>query len=275
MFSTRLQQVLRNALIAEKVCDVDNSDLKYIHNPYSSQVTATVQAVAGTYSVSAWTITDDSLTVTDEVIYGEQVFDFERVMSQYDLMAARFDEMAYGVAAALDKYVLNNLLEAGTTFYSTPAGGFTTAGNIDTIMGNLVSKVAGFADVYKGLFLIIENTDIPGFMVKQLTSGFSFADAALNNGFMTHYAGVDIYVVRGGTFDDQSASSVSGSTTWTNLGHRCFGVKNVSTYASPRGIQYDEKGVSGKTGKEINVVGLVGFKLWTQKAGLIVDITLV
>lgn len=270
-FSSKLQSVLRNALIAEKICQVDRSDSFYIHNPYSGQPTAAVQALTGTYSVSAWTVTDDSLTVTDEVIYGEHVFDFERVMNSYDLIASRFDEMAYAVAFGIDKFVVNNLCEDGTGTYATPAGGFTTPGNIVTIMSNLLSKVAGYADAYKGLFLVIENTDVVGFAAVQATSGFSYSDAALNNGFMSNFMGVDIYVIRSGTFVDATL----GTKTVTNSGHRVFGVKGVSTYASPRGIQYDEKGVSGKTGKEISVVGYVGFKLWTQKAGLVVDITIV
>jgi hypothetical protein len=62
--------------------------------------------------------------------------------------------------------------------------------------------------------------------------------------------------------------------TVTNAGHRVFGVKNVATYASPRGIKVEEKGVSGKTGKEVVVYGYCGFKLWTTKASLVVDITL-
>ena len=51
-FQSQYDIVLRNALIAEKVCKVDNTDLKRIQNPYGSQPTATIQAVAGTYSVS-------------------------------------------------------------------------------------------------------------------------------------------------------------------------------------------------------------------------------
>lgn len=269
-FSSNLQKVLRNALVCEKICQVDRSDIKYIHNPYSNQPTATIQAVAGTYSVTAWTITDDSLIVTDEVIYGEHIFDFERVMNNYDLMAERMDEIGYAIASGIDKFVLNNLCEDGTGSYTTPAGGFTNSANVITIMANLISKVAGYADSYKGLYLVIENTDVVGFAAAQANSGFSYADAALNNGFMSNFMGVDIYVVRSGTFVDATL----GSTTVTNSGHRVFGVKNASTYASPRGIQYDEKGVTGKTGREIGVVGLVGHKLWTQKAGLVVDITL-
>ena len=265
-----LAQALRNRLVAEKICNVDNTNNKRIQSPYGNQPTAAVQAIAGTYSPTAFTLTDDTLTVTDEVIFSEHIFDFESLLANFDLFASRIDEMTYAVATQIDRFVLNNLCEDATGAYTTPAGGFTTAGNVNTIMGNLISKVAGYADMYKGLFLVIENTDIPGFVVAQATNGFNYADSALNNGFMANYMGVDVYVVRTGTF----ASETLGSITYSNSGHRVFGVKNVATYASPRGITREEKGVSGKTGMEVVVFGYVGFKLWAQKTDLIVDITL-
>ena len=178
--------------------------------------------------------------------------------------------MMYAVAAGIDKFVLNNLCEDATGTYTTPTGGFTQGGNIVTIMGNLLSKVAGYAEAYKGLFLVIENTDLVGFAIAGATTGFSMADSVLKNGFMNTFMGVDIYVVRTGTF----VSDTIGTTTVTNSGHRVFGVKGVATYASPRGLQYVEKDVTLKTGKEINVFGLVGFKLWAPKTALVVDITL-
>jgi len=178
--------------------------------------------------------------------------------------------MTYSVMASIDSFVLNNLCEDGTGTYTTPAGGFTSAANINVIMSNLLSKVAGYADAYKGTFLVIENTDVPGFVQAQATNGFSFADAALKNGFMINYMGTDIYVVRTGTF----VSDTIGTTTVTNSGHRVFGVKGIATYAAPRGIQVEEKSVTSKTGKEVVIYGYIGFKLWTPKASLIVDITL-
>lgn len=269
-FQSQYDIVLRNALVAEKICDVDNSDLKRIQNPYGSQPTATIQAVAGTYSVTAWTVTDDALTVTDEVIYAEHIFAHEDFFAVFDIATSRLDNMMYAVAFGIDKFVLNNLCEDATGSYSTPSGGFTTAANINTIMANLVSKVAGYQDAYKGLFLVIENTDIVGFAIAGATNGFSMADATLRNGFMNEWMGVEIYVVRSGLF----VSATLGTTTVTNADHRVFGVKGVATYASPRGMQYEEKSVTLKTGKEIVVFGLVGFKLWAQKAALVVDITL-
>src|ERR1035437_6930373 len=273
-YAATLQQVLRNALIAEKICQVDNSDNKTIKNPYGSQPTATVQAIAGTYSVSAYTTTIDTLTVTDEVTYAEHVYDWEDILSNYDLFANRVEEIGYSVAHAIDVYVLNYLLEAGTGTYTTPVGGFTTAANINTIVANLASKVMGYAETYNGMFLVIENTDVVGFMHSQMTNGFSYADAALNNGFMTTYGGIEVYVARTGTFTDATTDTTSGTQTWTNSGHRMFGVKNMCTHASPRGVLVEEKSVSGAFGKEIAVHALIGAKLWDTKTDLVVDITL-
>ena len=268
--STKMQQVLRKALVTEKICEVDRSNLYYLHNPFSGQPSAVLQATDGSYSVSAWTTTEDTLTVDNEVIYAEHIFDFERLQAHFNLFATRTDEQAYAIATGIDKYVLNNLTEDATGTYTTPAGGFTTAANINVIMSNLLSKVAGFSDMFKGTFLVIENTDVPGFIQAQASNGFTFADAALRNGFFTNYMGVEIYVVRSGTFVDET---LAGEVV-TNVGHRVFGVKRVSTYAQPGGLRFEEKGVTQKTGIEFVTYGYVGFKLWAQKTALIVDITL-
>lgn len=270
-FQSQYEIVLRNQLVTEKISQVDTSDSKRIQNPYGSQPTATIQAVAGTYSVSAWTVTDDALTVTDEVIYSEHVFAHEEYFAKFDISQSRIDNMMYAVAFGIDKFVLNSLTEDATGTYSTPAGGFTTAANVNEIFGSLASKVQGYQDVNNGLYVVLENTDLPGIYEAGATNGFTAADAVLKNGNIASWMGVDIYVVRTGTFVDATL----GTKTVTNDGHRVFGVKNVSTYASPRGMQFEEKPVSGKTGKEIAVFGLVGFKLWATKTALTVDITLV
>jgi len=272
-FSTNLQKVLRKAAVAEAICTVDNSNSFYIHNPYGNQPTATQQALTGTYSITAFTVTDDSLTVTDEVIFAEHVFDFERRYNSYDLFAERADEMGYAIAIQIDKFVINSLTEDATSAYTTPAGGFTASANIPVILANIISKVAGYQSGVDnaGLFLVLENTDLVGLVQNQFASGYSFADLALRNGLILSQGGIDIYVVRTGTFVD---ATIGTRSDILNNNHRVAGIKKVSTYASPRGVQYDEKGVSGKTGKEICAYGYVGFALWVQKRALIVDITL-
>lgn len=265
-----LDTLLRAALVAEAICDVDRTGAKTIQNPYGSQPTTVVQAIAGTYTPATYTTTDDTLTVADEFIVAEQVYDFEKTLTNFDLFANRTDEQAYSIATAIDKQVVNALALGATGAYTTPAGGFTTIANVNVIMANLIAKTVGYADVYKGLFLVLEPTDVVGFIQVQATNGFSYADMALNNGWMTNYLGVDIYVVKAGTF----VSATIGTLTFVNATARLFGVKNVTTYAAPQGVMFDEKGVSGKTGKEVVTYGYLGVKVWATKAALIVKITL-
>lgn len=280
LFSSTLQQVLRKAQVTEAVCDVDRSEVRYIQNPYSGQPAVVVHSgLVGTYSVSTFAITDDTLTVGDEFIYAEHIYDFERWNSNFNLASARADEMAYAVSYGIDWYVVNALCEDGTGTYSTPAGGFTTASNVTQIFAELAAKVMGYADIRKGMFIILENSDMSGVIQTAAGSGWSFADSVLRNGLITSFLGVDIYVVRDNTFADTTGTggavpTYSGSKTFTNSGHRVFGVKGSATYCAPRGVQYEELMVTGKTGKEIRLYGYCGFKAWTQKAGLLVDITI-
>ena len=270
-FSANLQQALRNALVAEAICMVDNTDTKTIENPYITATTATIQAVAGTYSVNAMTVTDDSLSVNDEVVDATQVYDFEMRTGNFDFMANFLDELIYRVSAKIDQFVLNKMLSLASGAYTTPVGGFTTSANVAVICANLLSKVAGYqSGLASNPFLVIESTDIVGFAQAQVASGFSYADAALNNGFMNSYMGIRIYVIRAGTF----VTATLGTLSATNSGHRLFGISNLALYASPRGVQYEEKGVTGKTGKEVVAYGLIGAYIWTPHAPLFVNITL-
>lgn len=273
--AAQIQQALRNAVVAEKVCIVDRTELKTISSPYITAVTTVVQAVVGTYSPAAITTTDDTLTVADEFIAATHIFDFEQTTANFDLFYTANQAMTNSIVTQIDKWVVNNLCEDGTGTYDTPSGGFTIAGNVVVILSNIISKVSGYADAMNGLYVIVENTDLTGIIQSQTSNGYSYADAALNNGFVTNMMGVEIYVVRSGTFVDEAASSVSGTKTWTNLGHRVGGVKKVSTYAFPRALHFEEKGVTGKTGMEVVGVGYVGFKQWTPTATLTIDITLI
>src|SRR3990167_3202601 len=263
-FMANLQQALQNALVAEKICKVDNSELKTIENPYITATTATIQAVAGTYTTSAMTTTDDALSVNDEVWDATHVYEFEKLTSNFDLISDFLDELIYRVKEKIDLFVLNKILDTATGTYTTAAGAFTTAANIPKIVGDLLGKVAGYASgVATNPFLVIESTDMTGFVQLQVGSGFSYADAALNNGFMANYAGVKIYVVRTGTFQ----TATIGTLTATNSGHRLFGLSGLALYASPRDVSYKEIDVqagsgTGRFGKECVAVGYIGATIW-------------
>jgi len=261
-------------VVAEKVCIVDNTDLKTISSPYLTAVAVTVQAVVGTYTPAAITTTDDTLTVADEFIAATHIFHFEEATSNFDLFFTANKGMTNALTTAVDKWVLNCLCEDGTGAYTTPAGGFTTSANVVTILSNIISKTAGYADALGGSYVVVENTDLTGIIQAQVGTAFNFADSAANNGLIGQMMGVDIYVVRSGTFVDETTSTVSGSKTWTNLGHRVGGVKKVSTYAAPRWMTFEEKGVTGKTGMEVAMICYAGFKQWTPWSALTIDITI-
>lgn len=268
-FKSRLEVGLRNALVAADICRVDRTDLKRLQNPYITKQTAAIQAVAGTYSVSAMTTTDDTLTVSEEIIFGTHVFDFETVTSNFNLIADFLDDLANSVMEKTDVYVLNKLLDDAGASYTAPAGGFTVAANIPVIFSNIISKLGGYrAGTANDMFVVVENTDLVGLTQAQVASGFNYADMALNNGMIGAYAGVRIYVVRTGTF----VTATVGTLTATNVNHRLAGVRNVATWAAPRGMRYEEKGVAGKTGMEIVAYMYTGALWWTPKANLAVDI---
>ncbi len=265
-----LDRTLRGAMVTEAIVRMDRSNNYRIQSPYSSTPTTTVQALAGTYTPATnWTTTDDTLTVTDEFIVSDHVFDFENLMSNFDMFADRIEQMNFSVKKKIDEFVLNNLCEDGSGTYTTPTGGFTTPANINTIFGALNAKLDGYEEVYNGKFIVLENSDMAGLYVAGAANGFTFSDGVLNNGKVTQWMGVDIYVVRDSTFTNATV----GTITWTNSGHRVAGVKNVATVAMPGGIRVEEKQVSGKTGMELVTYGYVGFKLWATKTDLIIDIT--
>jgi hypothetical protein len=269
--SAILDSLLSRALVSEAVFEKDTSGLKTLQNPYGSQPTSVVTAINGTYTPATYTTTDDTLTVTDEIKVAEHVFDFEETLTNFDLFTNRTMEQGMSVAREADKYALNVILDGATGTYSTPAGGFATAANIKVIFSNLISKVSGYADAYKGYFIVLENVDIAGVIEAQLGSGFSYADQALKNGFLTNYAGVEIYVTRAGTYVDATI----GTKTVTNAGHRLFGVKKVATFCMPGGFKFEEKGVSGKTGMEVVTYSYIGAKAWATKSDLLIDVTIV
>ncbi len=271
----KLDALLRKALVAEAVFMVDRSGLKTIESPYGSQPTSTVQTLKGTYSIDTWTSTEDQLSVDEEIVTANHVHDYNETLTNWNTFVSRVDELNNSFKTAVDKFALNDVLDQANGSYSTPAGGFTTAANFNVILSNLLSKVAGYQGNQENTFLVVENTDLPGIIQAMGAQGFTMADTALRNGLIDSYMGVDIYVVRSGVFSDESTSSASGGNTWTNAGHRLFGVKKVATYAAPQGMKMEEKFVTGKTGKEVVVYGYIGVKAWVSKYDLLIDITIV
>ena len=80
-FQTTLQEVLKKALVAEKICTVDNSDVKRIENTYGYQPTEAITGIKGTYTVYTYKTNDDNLKVEQEVKIAEHIYDLEKVLN--------------------------------------------------------------------------------------------------------------------------------------------------------------------------------------------------
>jgi hypothetical protein len=262
-------KVLRGALVTEAITTVDRSNNLRIQNPWGSEPVVTVQALNGTYSVADFTLTDDVLTVTDEFIVAEHVFDFQSLLTNFDLFASRVERQAFAVKSEIDKYVLNTITADAGTLYATAAGGFSVA-NVNKIFADIQGLLIGYEQSYNSnLYIVLNNTDISALMQAGAVNGFTFSDSVLNNGKVSNWMGVDIYVVRAGTYID----GVKGTKTFANADNRVAGVKKVCTASIPTGYKVDEKAVSGKTGMELVSYGYVGAKVWFTNKQLTINIT--
>lgn len=267
-----LQETLNSGTVAEKIMLVDTSDNKYIENPYGDAGVVTQQSPVGTYSVDAFTVAADTLTVSEEFVWSEHVFTYEQVLAIVDIKSSRLKEAMAKMATAVDKYALNALAAGGTGTYTTPVGGFSQT-NIITILSNLAAKFAGYSEDFNGKYLVIEQSDLPGFIAAGMTNGWNFADTFLRNGYVGTLAwgGFDVYVKTDSTF----VTATLGTFTATNAGKRVAGIKRLATLARPNGrMAWEEKQVSGKLGWEMAMGVYAGVKVWAQKAALTVVITI-
>lgn len=266
-----LQEILRKSLVADKICKTDTSDVFYIENPYGSAATVTQQALTGTYSVATYTSTADTLTLTDEFVWSEHIQSIEKVAQIADIKGSRMKEAMGQMSEAIDKFIVNSVCDEGTGTYTTPAGGFITSGNVLTILSKLGAKLAGFSTSFSGKYVVLEAADTSGITLAGMAAGFQNADKFLNNGFIGHLGGFDIYVVPDGTF----VTTTLGTVAFTNSGHRVAGVAGISTQLRPGAkMEWMEKEVTGKRGVELALAADVGFKHWIQKRALTIDITL-
>ena len=257
VLNATMQDYLRSATVADAICNVDTSGDKVIQNPYGSDPSVTEQAIAGTYSVADFTTTDESLTVDREIIVSEHIKDHENVFARFDLFMERTRLMREKAKDKLDSSVLRALVTAAAANSKTITVGATGANFTSTAMATFLrglnTKWAGYSDAMNGIYVVLENTDLDALQQLQQGSGFSLADAALRNGWITNYMGVDIFVVRSGQFASNT---------------RLAGVKKTATYAMPVAWRYDEKKVSGKTGLEVEMHGYYGTKVWELKKDL-------
>lgn len=248
-----MQEYLESMTVAGAISDFVVGK-KFIHNPFPVPGALTTNSpMAGTYVVANFNSTDDTLEVNRESIYNTHFFDFETRFADYDIALETLKIASAKLAEDMDRELFA-ILEAGAGNTVPVAGGFT-AGNVIASVSQALGFVSGYANVTNGLYLVIDNLQLPAFVQMGATNGFSFADAVLMNGLGGTLMGADLYVVRAGQLPADTA---------------LFGVKKASTTGIGGAIHIEEKQVSGKTGMEFVAVNYSRSALWNNNQPLVV-----
>lgn len=248
-----MQEYLESMTVARAISDFVVGK-KYIHNPFPTPGAVTVNSpMTGLYTPVTLTTTDDSLEVNREAIYNTHLFDFETTFADYNLANEVLKLASAKLAEDMDRELLA-ILAAGAGTTINVSGGFTKVNAFDSI-ASAVGVLSGYTQSMNGLYIVIDNTQVPAFISAGATAGFTFADAVLNNGLMGNIMGFDIYTVRAGQLPANTAIA---------------GIKKASTTGTGGAIKIEEKQVSGKTGTEFAAINYSRSALWNNNQPLVV-----
>lgn len=252
-----MQEYLESMTVARAISDFVVGK-KFIHNPFPVPGSVTVNSpMLGTYTPVVFNSTDDTLEVNREAIYNNHFFDFETRFADYNIAMESLKLASAKLAEDMDRELFA-ILEAGAGETVEVPGGFTKANTFDAV-AEAVGRLSGYANAMNGMYIVIDNTQVPAFVSAGATAGFSYADAVLNNGLRGNLMGFDIYVVRSGQLPADTALA---------------GIKKASTTGIGGAIHIEEKQVSGKTGIEFVAVNYSRSALWNNNQPLVVKFDL-
>lgn len=204
-WTTKLQERLDYPQTWKEVSDVIYTDSYIVHNPYmSTEFSAQTGTRGCSYGFSAFTVTDDTLTVSTYKIV--PVFVDQADLAQCKL--ANQMELAERQGSLLNEAVESAMLAdyaSWTSFDNTSIGGSSgnitvSATNIDDIVRGVKREIGeangqSLAD-RNGVFVVWRYADLEKLEQFAQANGFTLADKALANGIKTgyHFLGVDHYV---------------------------------------------------------------------------------
>jgi hypothetical protein len=265
------QPTLESALVSFKICKTHTGPDRIIHNPYQSEPTGQDGAASVDYSgnIDDFTLTDDTLTVNRRAYQAEHVDNIEQLQVRYDLAKARAERHAYVVRKKIDAYVLQNAATTSGTLQVDDGEIGGTDGNPITLSSTNVDDMlravmetlyTNDARMENGVYIVLAPDHITKLTQFQQANGFSLADAALKNGYIDSYMGVDIYLSNQ-LYNDGTQD------------HAIAGVYDSISLALPDdGGDFEKKAVSGKFGRELVTSKIYNTKIWNNMLKEVVDI---
>jgi len=244
-FMDGVQDENRTAIPMASVSDVDTENLETMSSRYGNDFAAD-STTDGTYAVNDFAMSNDTLSINNQAVYGEriQTKDLVHAGDAWDIVADRVDRhtRALGVAVHRSTYsntvdgaglILDNEVLAGSTAAGTPIT--VSATNPDEISTKVYALMqdAGVASSQGRPYFMIDPSTARFFKLFGMSAGFNVADRQLMKGFEiiptfdfdyvvtpeieheqlttgTSVIATDVYTVKGVTFTVKASPSVAG-----------------------------------------------------------------
>ena len=244
-FMDGVQDENRTAIPMATVSDVDTENLETMSSRYGNDFAAD-STTDGTYAVNDFAMSNDTLSINNQAVYGEriQTKDLVHAGDAWDIVADRVDRhtRALGVAVHRSTYsntvdgaglILDNEVLAGSTAAGTPIT--VSATNPDEISTKVYALMqdAGVAASQGRPYFMIDPSTARFFKLFGMSAGFNVADRQLMKGFEiiptfdfdyvvtpeieheqlttgTSVIATDVYTVKGVTFTVKASPSVAG-----------------------------------------------------------------
>ena len=244
-FMDGVQDENRTAIPMASVSDVDTENLETMSSRYGNDFAAD-STTDGTYSVNDFAMSNDTLSINNQAVYGEriQTKDLVHAGDAWDIVADRVDRhtRALGVAVHRSTYsntvdgagiILDNEVLAGSTSAGTPIA--VSATNPDEISTKVYALMqdAGVASSQGRPYFMIDPSTARFFKLFGMSAGFNVADRQLMKGFEilptfdfdyvvtpeieheqlttgSSIVSTDVYTVKGVTFTVVASPSAAG-----------------------------------------------------------------
>lgn len=208
LFKDGVQPEIRPAIPMAEVSEVDTSNAQYVHYRYGADVTAE-NSSDGTYSVTDFTYTDDTVAADKEAVVAELVkrTEFSNAGGNGGyLVMDRTDRHAYAIGKAAHRNAYSQTVDgAGITLDNEVLAGSASAGTPITMSASNPDEVSskiyellqnqGIDLSYGNPYVMMDPTTARFFKLFNMANGFTNADQQLRTGYqVVPLADLDYFV---------------------------------------------------------------------------------
>jgi hypothetical protein len=194
-FMDGVQDENRTAIPMASVSDVDTENLETMSSRYGNDFAAD-STTDGTYAVNDFAMSNDTLSINNQAVYGEriQTKDLVHAGDAWDIVADRVDRHTRALGVAVHRSTYSNTVDgAGIILDNEVLGGGVSAGtpiavsatNPDEISTKVYALMqdAGVASSQGRPYFMIDPSTARFFKLFGMSAGFNVADRQIMKGF--------------------------------------------------------------------------------------------